>query len=283
MDVTQNKAVLNEFNLPPEDYNAKGQVRVLRKRVLKKLFKYEFKAIFPTLWIVIGILTAVTALTVCSMIFKGDDASLILPIILYAYSVLAVTLTPIILAGSRYSKNFFKSQGYLTFSIPASAEEHIFAKHVTALLGLVVSLIATFISVIIVLVTATILFDFGGAGGGEGVVAPMEMDFLTILEMIVDAILSPIVLVCAIGAVECWEQKFTKKRQIFFRILIAYFVISALGTALAAFASSDLIEFFYTPLGAHLYAWFSNLFLVGVIVFCVWYELRTFKKKLNLK
>ena len=60
MDVTQNKAVLNEFNLPPEDYNDKGQVRVLRKRVLKKLFKYEFKAIFPVIWIVIGILAAVT-------------------------------------------------------------------------------------------------------------------------------------------------------------------------------------------------------------------------------
>ena len=217
MDVIQNKAVLNEFNLPPEDYNDKGQVRVLRKRVLKKLFKYEFKAIFPTLWIVIGILTAVTALTVCSMIFKGDDASLILPIILYAYSVLAVTITPIVLAGSRYSKNFFKSQGYLTFSIPASAEEHIFVKHVAALVGLVVAFLSAFISVIIVLVTAAILFDFGGAGGGESVVAPMETDFLTVIEGIISAILGPILFVCAIGAGECWEQKFTKKRQIIFR------------------------------------------------------------------
>ena len=283
MDVTQNKAVLNEFNLPPEDYNAKGQVRVLRKRVLKKLFKYEFKAIFPTLWIVIAILAAVTALTVCSMIFKGDDASLILPIILYVYAVLAVTITPIILAGSRYNKNFFKSQGYLTFSIPASAEEHIFTKHVAALVGLVVAFISAFISVIIVASTAIILFGTGGAGVGESVVTPIETDFLTVIEAIISAILSPIVLVCAIGAGECWEQKFKKKRQIFFRVFIAYFIVSALGTAFASLATNGMLEFFYTPLGAHLYAWISNLFLVGVIVFCVWYELRTFKKKLNLK
>lgn len=285
MDVIKNKEVLNEFNLPPEDYDDRGQVRVLRKRVIKKMLKYEFKALFSWLWIALGVLAGVTALMVALMFTATNEedffVTMILPLVLYIYTLVAVTLAPFILASVRYNKNFFKNQGYLTFSIPASMEEQVFAKRVSAIVCELVALVASFVSALIVIFVATSVFGVEN----EIVVTPetTKTDWLSLIETAFYAILSLVGVFCVTGALDCWGQKFKKKSQIFVRVLIAYAVIIALESAYFALELRGAFNFFYTPVGGHVASWLGIVALAGAVVLSVWYELKTLKRNLNLK
>ena len=284
MDLTNQNGTLNQFNLPPEDYNDRGQVRVLRKRMIKKLLKYEYKAIFSWFWIALGVLVGATALTVCSfLLYKEEEPliSLIAPVLLYVYAIVGVTLTPLIISSVRYNKNFFKGQGYLTFSIPASPEEHLFAKHVSALSTFFLAGASALVSLAIVVIVG--VFTFGAVSDGGTVGEEVKINFLGIIEGLFYTALIPVAIICGAGAFDCWRRKFTKKSQIFVRILIAYFALSTLETLLLTVTAEGMFKFLNTPLGAHLSSWFGIILLVGIIVFSVWYELRTLKKNLNLK
>ncbi|MBR2341163.1 MAG: hypothetical protein IKA72_01975 [Clostridia bacterium] len=285
MDLNKNNSVLNEFNLPPEDYDSTGQVRVLRKRMLKKLLKHELKSLLPTTWIMLAVLASLTVLMVVSMDSYMAEAQLTpfltVCLVLYIYALVAVMVTPLIIASTRYNKNFFKGEGYLTFSMPASVEEHLFAKHVSAL-------VAFFLSSIVALVCVAVVIGAVVYAGGTDTGIIEEPVFegitpLTVIEALIRMILIPISIVCGVGAIECWAQKFKKTRQIVFRVVIAYCLIIAFETLLILLEEKGVFAFFYTPVGSHVAVWLEIFMLIGVIVFSLWYEIRRLKKKLDLK
>ncbi len=121
--------------------------------MLKKLFHYDFKALSR-------MLLPLTAATVgCGVILCAsvlilnvtpDEGilSVLLPILfgsLTVFSALAIFLLPA--AGEffilhRYYKNFFTDEGYLTFTLPATAEEHLHSKLLSGLLWSFLSSVA---------------------------------------------------------------------------------------------------------------------------------------------
>ena len=273
--------------LPPQDYNEKGELKIVRIRMVKKLLKYEFHAIFPRVFILLGVLAGLTVLmNMVYLVGSGvERTDLELPrlftSIFYLYSVVA---TPIVTIGSligRYNKNFFKSEGYLTFSIPASMEEHVLAKHLSSVLATLIAIVGSAISVFITM----LLLSEGETDGTiiETVVrSPLSIAF-EIFEMIILYSEALIGIFCVSGALACWGQKFEKKTKIIILAVVAYLIFMTLETLFWFLVEQGAIRFFFTDLGGHVGRWLIIFLFAGVIVFSVWYELRTLKKKLNLK
>lgn len=140
--------------------------------MLKKLLKYEFKAVSRT---VVPLISATLALSVLSAIvqtintrffaYRFDD----LPVILSAifgvvtfFAVVAILASPFILVFillHRYYKSFFGDEGYLTFTLPVSTGKLLTAKLISGFFWTIVGALATLISL-------AVLVLFGTAGEG---------------------------------------------------------------------------------------------------------------------
>lgn len=293
MDVTTYAA------LPETDYK-NGKLRAVRGRMVKKLLKYEWKAISPTL-IICGIVLAALTLFICffgragfEFLFQGSDypveypattvLATILTIAFYAVTLIVVACAPIGISISRYYKNFFKEEGYLTFSIPASMEEHILAKHLSGILAMLVSIAANFLSVMLVVMCMS---GYLGEIPVDPItpVAPTNpiSDLFLAIEGLIMSAETLVGIFTVSGALCCWGQKFKKKSHIFWRLLLAYIVFMILETVFMLALEVGTLDFFYTLAGTHVSNVLTILFYAGIIALSVWYELRTLKKKLNLK
>lgn len=289
---------MNYNALPLIDYK-KGKLRKVRGRMVKKLFTYEWKALFPVTLICAIVLAALT-LFLCIFCLDGfafllqDDifveypaTSLLvtaLTLLLYLGALMVMMIAPFVASIQRYHKNFFKEEGYLTFSIPASMEEHILAKHLSAMLCMVLSIAVSISSLIILMVSlnrhgAYIQFV---PPTTEISVNPLS-DFFLGLEGFIISIESFIAPFTVSGALCCWAQKFKKKRQIFLRLFLAYIALMILETVYMLALEVGTLDFFYTLAGTHVSNLLTILLYAGIIALSVWYELRRLKKKLNLK
>lgn len=269
MDVNERTA------FPAEDYDKNGNLKKIRWRMVKKLLKYEFKSVLYPLCIVIAVLFGLTIFA-CMDTKTEDEFFLGLPLILYIYAIVATLFLPIGLSTSRYYKNFFKGEGYLTFSIPASMEEHVFAKHFSGIISTLLGGLACAISV-------TIVVAFTGetdTGAGVEVITPT---FLSVVEDLLILLEVLIGIFTVSGAVTCWSQKYEKRSQIVVRVVIAYVLFLVLQTTLFSFLDNGWLRFFFTDLGAHVLDFIIIFVFAGIIAFSIYYELKFLKKKLNLK
>ncbi len=273
------------FPFPESDYNKKGELKKVRGRMLKKLLKYEFRAIFPALSIGVAILFGLTVLMIILLNVQLNENLAIFTVLsalLYIYALVAIIFVGAGIAISRYNKNFFKEEGYLTFSIPASMEEHTLAKHISGILSTLIGIVASLISLLV-------LFAFG-LDGLLSIFQGMEITIGNPVSFVFEVIEGVIIfaetlaaIFCVAGALTCWGQKFKRKRSIVFRVLIAYIIFMVLESLLLTTLNFAFIDFFYTTAGIHISNCLQILFNAGVIVFSFWYETRYLKKKLNLK
>ncbi len=265
----------------PENEYKNGKLKKLRGRMVKKLLKYEFLAIAPVLGVMLGIL-AITTLFVCVLPEKlGDNFLLgVLPILLYIYSIMGAMMVSVIVPITRYQKTMFGEQGYLTLSIPATMEEHVFSKHLLAFCGVLVALIANILSLLLVATVKGGDF-FGeisvsvGVRGVESVFAVIEIVFLVLLGCMALFTLS--------NAVNCFSQKFTKRVYSVWLGVGMYVLITVLSTVGGWMTSKGWFAFFDTPAGQHVGACIWIVLLAGLNVLCIWYQLWYLKKKINLK
>ena len=286
--------VMTSGVLPETDYK-KDKLRAVRGRMVKKLLKYEWKAISPTL-LICGIVLAALTLFICIFGHDGFEAlfsndysveypattmlAAILTMALYIGALMAVLFVPLGISISRYHKNFFKEEGYLTFSIPASMEEHILAKHLSGILAMLVSIVANFLSVVLVVICMS--GHLGEIPVEPTPLNPISEIFLTLEELIMSA--ETLVGIFTVsGALCCWVQKFKKKSHIFWRGFLAYIVFMVFETVYTLALETGTLDFFYTVAGTHVGNLLTILLYAGIIALSVWYELRILKKKLNLK
>ena len=290
MDVTTYAA------LPQTDYK-NGKLRAVRGRMVKKLLKYEWKAISPTL-IICGIVLAALTLFICifghggfEFLFQGSDPleypattvlATILTIALYIGALMVILFVPFGISISRYHKNFFKEEGYLTFSIPASMEEHILAKHLSGILAMLVSIAANFLSVMLVVICMS---GYLGEIPVEPVPVPTNpiSDLFLAIEGLIMSAETLVGIFAVSGALCCWGQKIKKKSHIFWYVLLTYIAFMIFETVFMLALEAGALDFFYTLAGTHVSNVLTILFYAGIIALSVWYELRTLKKKLNLK
>lgn len=122
--------------------------------MVKKLFKYEFLAYIRVLFPVYIAMLGVAILGRILMIFENDTTSSDLligsSIFMYVATVLVAFGFVGIYAITRFQKNMFSGEGYLTLTLPATAAQHIWSKLLAAMLFSLFSFISFVISFCII-------------------------------------------------------------------------------------------------------------------------------------
>lgn len=118
--------------------------------MVKTLFKYEFKAYAKTLLPMNGILVVIALLNRIIQFMENDHFSYD---IIFGFSIFALVVSMVFLLVfttifiiTRYYKNMFSSEGYLTMTLPVTPSQHIFVKLVSAFAFGFVSFVGVFVS-----------------------------------------------------------------------------------------------------------------------------------------
>ncbi|MBE7085649.1 MAG: hypothetical protein E7366_00655 [Clostridiales bacterium] len=290
--------------IPQEDFHKKtGKIKSVRGRMLRRLLKYEFRYLFPVLFGLIGIVALLSVVFAVQLrMLIGREITETFPwMVFFTGMSLVLSFSGLALFAQiypiyRYNKNFFKNEGYLTFSIPATAQEQILAKHIAALICSVCAGVASMICIFLIVLIAggadetfmgamQIAFqEIGYIFGDIFAVEPVHATLFSI-ELLLVILTGLTMMPCIYGAVSCFLSKYTGKKQMWLTILIVMVATSVLeSVATSVFSSSSVLLFLTTEeMGMHLMAWASILLQTGLTVATYLYEVYYLKKKLDLK
>lgn len=119
--------------------------------MVKKLYKHEFLAWLRIMPLIYGIVLVVAAMNRLILCFETDTVYYniiqVSGIIMYVIGLLVCLAAPIVFGVTRFYKNLFTGEGYLTFTLPVSTTAHIWVKSLTALCFSVGSLLVAAITV----------------------------------------------------------------------------------------------------------------------------------------
>ncbi len=293
---TEEKAPV-KLPFPKKDYDKKGNLKKVRGRVLKKLLKQEFKHYLPFTLGFMGLLLLTgifCGLGMREAFESAPAAEGVFPEIVNVTSLLLfigccmgalvfTTVYPI----SRYEKNFFQSQGYLTFSIPASMEEHVLAKRIAAVVcTYAMSIVLAFSVFLAVLCAGEMRWE---TPWGEGIFALSNEVYLKgghavayILESLLSAMISGIMVPSVFAVLACLLSKLSGKRKVGIVILLVFLGTTLVDVFSATFLTTDNI-FPRTVAWAHISVWLSILFESAIAVGCIFLEIWYLKRRLDLK
>lgn len=122
--------------------------------MVKKLFKHEFLAYARVMGIVYVILLTVAAANRIIQFFETDTIAYtvvsVFSGITYGVSVAASFGFVFVLGIIRFYRNLFTAEGYLSFTLPVTARQHISVKVITAVAMDIITLLMSLVSVCIV-------------------------------------------------------------------------------------------------------------------------------------
>lgn len=122
--------------------------------MLKKLYKHEFYSLFRNLFPIYAALGLFAVTCKLSMLIDIDnyifEAVTGFSVTFYIISILAMFIVGMVIIVMRFYKNLLSSEGYLTFSLPFTATQHITCKLICAVSMISVNLIAVILSLLIV-------------------------------------------------------------------------------------------------------------------------------------
>lgn len=134
--------------------------------MLGKLIKHEWLSTWkvPTiLCIYLGILTILGCISFLSPIWKTDGYIIsivaVLSLVLYILSLFAISITIFVYFIVRFYRNMYTNEGYLTHTLPVKPYEHILAKGLIYFIWILITLIAMFSSVALLIITAVSSVD----------------------------------------------------------------------------------------------------------------------------
>ena len=293
MDVVNENAVVEEKTValpfPKEDYDAKGNLKRVRPRVLKKLLKYEFKALLkPILFSAVAIVAVATYLFAFGFLvdFSNSNGSAkyvlwILTMVIFVYGLLFMLVFPLIVCIRRYSRNLFSSEGYLTLSIPASPEEHILAKRIAQYVVLLGSILVVILSFILaffpIILDSSPTVEPDIPLQGAALVNEIFKGVYSFLEFFI----APLFVLCLFCFFKCWRHRGLRPWMIVLMV-VGFFLTVTYGAALVAtLVEENAIKITQTVRTVASWVWL--LVECGGIYLTWRYEVGTLKNKINLK
>lgn len=122
--------------------------------MVKKLYKHEFLAWLRVMAIVYIVTLSVAAIHRLIQLLENDTVYYGLingsAIFVYIVALIACMAAPVLFGISRFYRNFFTGEGYLTFSLPASQASHLWVKVSTAVAFSILSVLTCLLSVVII-------------------------------------------------------------------------------------------------------------------------------------
>lgn len=268
--------------------------------MVKKLIKFEFIAWFRTMLPMLLILLGISGLTRIVQLFEAETATYSIvntsSIVALCISILVCSVMCVAVGVTRFYKNLFTSEGYLTLSLPVSYAGQIFAKLITAVaftaitaVGIIVSInVATFGDVSHELCKAFgyLVKKYFGYLGVNGAFYVLEVIIMVIA---IEAKSFLLLYACiSIG-------QLAKKNRVlaaFGTFFAYYFICQILGTVFIIVSETvgtglwDWIDAFF---GKHYYAamhlLFCGIILFEIIMGAVYYLISytVMRKKLNIE
>ncbi len=293
-DVEQNEAPVSETNtdlpFPAEDYNKQGKLKKVRGRVLKKLLRAEIKFYLPimltiiVLLVVSGIFFAFSLRAVLGSEYVENvkDTLAIASGLIFVFSCVGGLAFSQAYPVTRYNKNFFHGEGYLTFSLPVSMEEHVLAKRLgaiicTLLLG----------GVTLVMISFVVAVNGGFPSLWEAIKEIFSADPVHLTFFMIELFLSTVVGLTLIpslcGAVSCAFSKFSAKKKTGVSIVLVFLGVSLVEGLFSCLISSGLALFPDTLVGVHIMFVGSILLQAALAVGCIFFEIWYLKNKLDLQ
>lgn len=122
--------------------------------MVKKLFKHEFAYYLRSMLPIYGILLAIAAVSRIIQFFEADNTVYntlnIISVLTYVVGIIAVFAMTMVFTITRYYRNLFTSEGYLSFTLPVTPTQHILTKLSTAVIVHAASLVVVLISACII-------------------------------------------------------------------------------------------------------------------------------------
>lgn len=250
--------------------------------MLKKLLKYDLKAIFKIWWIP-ALTTFVLSIFdgLCQMAYYSEKT---LPDVVYVFTSLAsglVTISYVVfviltvaLIFSRFYKNFYTDEGYLTFTLPVKKTQHINSKLISSTLASWATGLVLIINILIKIVLSEIEyinFDTFFVEIKELLSELTAYEWTVFFEAVVIALLVPVVLNLFLFFCISIGSTVVKRAKVITSIAIFYGATSALFFALQILLlfGIDSIEGWLVDLSSTMYDTAITLILLVIILFIV--------------
>ncbi len=125
--------------------------------MLRKLLKYDMKYIGRVMpWLYLAALASSLVLSVTILWASKNENMTFLPVTLtfpFALLICAISVSGFIMLAVRIYKNLYSDEGYLTFTLPATAKQHILSKVLCGAIWEILSVIVAFVSAAVPIVT----------------------------------------------------------------------------------------------------------------------------------
>lgn len=221
--------------------------------MLRKLFKYEWKTIFPLLLGVhgVGLVLAIICRIAINLMggIRSADMSIMTALLLTAaiMAIGCIVFYTYFYTGYRFYKSVFTQQGYLTNTLPVTADQMIWGKGLTAIIWIVIDffwvLIALFILVLSPRDAAELIRELPLAIGS---LFHNNAPVLTWL-IVISVILAPFCMVIQIYAAAAIGNLFTGHKLL--ATIGAYigisFIQQILGLVILAFSAPHMAQLNY--------------------------------------
>ncbi len=269
--------------------------------MVKKLFKYEFIYYFRTLWYFLPVVPVFGIMVRIFRLFDPDSPFTELAVggsgMLCYIGSMAVLITTGILGIIRFYTNMYSAEGYLSFTLPVTATQHILVKLVTLAVFEILALLSVLIGVCIAIsgdLLLEILYGIGVIGGIMSLI-PTPHLVLYILEAIlltlIVAVSSPLLYYACISIGQT-----AKKNRILLAVIVyfVYYMITQVITTVVmlivtVFGAFGIMEGVVIWVARHPFT-FAHIVLIlsalisaalGLVYFLVTKYMMT--KKLNLE
>ncbi len=267
--------------------------------MVKKLIKYDFLSYMRKLLPMELILLGVALLTRFVLVF--EDTSSAIYNIVFTSSMIAYVITLIVclIAAfasviSRFYKNMFTGEGYLSFTLPIKSTQHLDSKLISGVCVIFATILNAILSFIIVMSGDPIIEIFKAVNflGIKAVEAWGAHFWFYVLEILLYVVLSTTSTILLFYACTCVGQLAKKNRVLmsFLTYFVVYFVTQIVETILILIISVtgiyvDVAEWFVGNMlvNFHVVSW---LFIIGSLISAAVYYLvcaHIMDKKVNLE
>lgn len=230
--------------------------------MLGKLLKYEFKALYKKILLFVagGLLLSCLMLLLFSVFFNVGDDNIMLGwflgsgMVFTVLALAAIGVVSLVFIIQRFYTNLCKDEGYLSFTLPVTASQHLWAKLISGAVWMTITGIGVIASYIILFGG---MADIAANALGEDIFADLGVTFdylfemmeispaLFIAELIVGALVSAfadmmIIYLCIImGSVIASKHKVLMAVLLYFAVMMAISWITGMVNIIAMMISSD--------------------------------------------
>ncbi len=305
----QNQAPMDALNekispFPSSDYKKDGRLKKVRGRMLGKLLKVEirqylfFFAIIAAVVLVSSVICALglrsTWKKIQASVNENGEGVYIFPdieVYIFPIACIVALVCAVVKPMERYNKNFFQNEGYLTFSLPATMEEQLWAKRIAALFCELAMMVVVVLSGLFVL-----FINRNGYLGELGqelrwiiedifyvyVANTKTQKVFLIIEGVLSFLITLWLVPSALGALCCLTSSAASKRKgalICVAAIIGVMVINSFFT--------EGFELIYNNVSwakaIHIVSWIEIARDIAFTVLCILFEIWYLKNKLDLK